>query len=260
VRNLSYHSHKIKVDYNLDVRDTYLNLARSVAFGIVDIDGFSSLFVGSDANTSWDPDYKEAYIMFCIASCKKKENVENSDWEMESWLPDWTVKTRFDSTQHRQAVELCVRESLTFENTPEYRHELIVTRTGYSYLAIEGTVVDPWLWSSNEMMHFEHSDVYLRESLRPWVEEVFDVVTSHRQSQGAELDLIWFPMSIWTFSVAFILRPIQNHRTFRQMPVYRLQSCVLISAQHSDGKDGTGSWRRWVHATTFFSQLKFCLE
>ena len=88
LRNLCRHSYKIEVDYNRDVRDTYLNLVRRLVLGVIDVDEFTTQFMGRETATQWRSNDDEAIMMLAIASCKKKEGKYQSDYGMESWLPD----------------------------------------------------------------------------------------------------------------------------------------------------------------------------
>ena len=231
VRSLSRHSYMIPVDYNRDVRDTYLNLVRGVVLWIVDVGDFTTQFMGSNTNTLWGWDRNEAILMFAMASCKKKETTDQSDYAMESWLPDWTVKTQYDSVEHRQAVEFCFPQGpLNVKTRPDsFKQRLIESRNGYTYFVISSYLADPRTWPREDIMRSAIEQIDDHESLKSWVESMYSIAKSYCVRPGAELNRIWLPMTthhagkVHSTAMAFFIRPSRRQSTIRDIPVYQLQ-------------------------------------
>ena len=270
VRSLSRHSYMIQVDYNLDVRDTYLNLVRRVVFGVVDLDDSTIQIMGRTTPAPWGKDHDEAIMMLAIASCKKQRATDQSDSGMESWLPDWTVTKKFDSVEHRQAVELCLSQGhpKVKGRADLFLQRLIVSRTGYNYLAITGYIADPRTWPREDIMRSAIEHVKDRESLELWIESMYETAKSHCEREGGELDRMWLPMRFYrsddqeSRALVFFLRPSRNQAAVRDIPVFRLQSCILTAAPKERdvavlsyqilGTEG--------NLMTLWSREEFCLE
>ena len=282
VRSLSRHAYKIKVDYNRDVRETYLNLVRSVVLGITEVDDFSMQFLGGEERQTWDQDSVEAIKMLAIGSCKKRAATHQSEAGMETWLPDWTADTCFNTRHHREAVEMCVFSNHGIESGHTgFEQRLMASRSGYCYLGVEGILVDQYHSSSQEMTLPDDDDhdtlgiVDSNDSLASWAKDMYKVAKVLAKHPNTQSHRIWLCMAIYKDktmndgprfrkTLAFILRPSERSQTiFDERPIYSLQTCLTAPAP-------TREDRMWLTDKAFRQQRvsstdhllweAFCLE
>jgi hypothetical protein len=283
VKDLSTHGTLIRVDYNQDVRATYLNLVRAVVFRKTETDDFAAQFLrGRPQNRSSLLD-SEAFKMLALASCKKKDAIQNPGHEMESWYPDWTARTQFESSGHQQAVEIVVRDSIGALSLSLVRgmHELIVARNGYYYYGTAGLLVNADAEIGETPPPFVEVESDYRLRLHSWGESIYHRSKTHCAGRGTELDRIWLTMFalfdreqiIRPMILAFVLRPGHSQPTFQDMPVYRVQSCFIVKAPpiapsvsssewagSARNMSQNSSWRQLLESTRFLSWTEFCLE
>lgn len=249
----------IPVDYNQDIRDTYLTLARRVAFRIPDGDDFARQFLSIHSREQQQPSVFQAFRMLALASCKKPEN--RSEFSMESWLPDCSVLTKFESKGHQRAVEVSLRDYTTAECDLlcDIHLELVLANNGYCFYATEGIVMDAKASCASTAPVGYHNDEQMDPGLSSWLNSMLELIISHCREESAESDRLWLTMATWSPKnksdhrmLAFFLRPGERHTSFQDMPVYRLVSCLMVEelflgirAPDGSFEDDTASNQLW---------------
>lgn len=261
LRNLSIHANRIRVDYNRDVRDTYLDLARAVVFGIIDVDDFAIHFSRGQAPMQWVRDEGEALAMFAMASCKKRAG-QRADAGIEAWVPDWSSKTNYDSPEHRWAVKRCVMDS----RKPFAGNEtsLLVSRNGYHYCKIVGLVMDVHGQLGGNLMPATESQHHYA-NLNEWVKSTYELALSYFPNSAHTSFRMWLPMQLFRDgkTVVFTLHPGQAQQTFQNFPIYRLESCFTADAPSVEECVELASpsmWEKLRDSETLLSVQTFCLE
>jgi hypothetical protein len=290
LKELSGDGNLIQVDYNQDVRNTYLNVARRIVFGVIDVDDFATQFFRSGPQISQRvsiPDaanIPDALTLLALASCKKPIIDDKLELHMESWLPDWRIPTEFESIQHEWAVEMCLRDDEESKDIllTVTKHELVNDRNGYNYYATEGIIVANHPRSRSTASRvglYDSEQLDFDTKLQCWAESVQKRLESHCQDQGTNEDLVWLTLAAWPSKgrrdhrmLAFIIRPSQRRSTFQNMPVYRLVSCLMTEVmpvlstveiiELTEERTATlrTAWQTLTESTPFLSWQEFCLE
>lgn len=270
IKDLSYHHDRVEVNYNRDIRDVYLDLARRVVFGRIENDELSA---GTHRVQIWLRDPEQAVVLLAISTCKKRSADDASAFNMESWLPDWTVETHFDSMQHRHAVEMCVfgkanRTRMELDFVPDSA----VSRNGYCYFSTTGVLVKQHLATRDEdYLHNEWAPG-LSASLLSWAKDMYKVAEVLAANPNTQNDRIWLPMAIYTDdkdvegprykkTLALILRLIPEE--YLDRPVYTLQTCMILPSPPPEAiqvyADGPG-WDVFLGYNGYLYREAFCLR
>ena len=142
--------------------------------------------------------------------------------------------------------------------------QLMVSRDGYNYVVIKGFIADPRTWPQEHIMRAAIEQIDDHQSLKSWVDSMYGVVKLHCGRPGAEFDRIWFPMvTYWDQALAFFLRPSRTQRAVRDIPVYRLQSCILTTTSKAQDVLALPDQlleAEGIKSTKFLAREEFCLE
>ena len=283
VKDLSWHGAWIQVDYNQDIRATYLNLVRSIIFRMTERQDFAAQFLGGQAQNRSTPLESEAFEVLVLASCKKKDPRQSPVHAMESWYPDWTVQTQFESNEHQQAVEIVMRDAIDALSLPLVlgTHKLIVARNGYHYYGVAGLLVNADATICETPKPFVEVEPEYRLRLHAWAESIYYQSKTYCAGKDAELNRVWLTMFAWSGAehvirpriLAFVLRPGHSQPKFQDMPVYRVESCFMVTAPPVESNVSSTEWAGTAHdwspispwkqslkSTPFLSWTEFCLE
>ena len=234
--NLSADGSLVSINYNQDVRDTYLSFVKALVFNESEENTIMRDFSHGQDSLSISPTSK-IYQMLALASCKKNLTVE---LPLEAWVPDWRVETQFESEIHRDAVESLVlpRWSNSNLNHIPVQGRIDMDRDGYNYLYMVGTVLklDAAAESTRITVDSEASEnmkafqILAAECDRYWPKP--------RDKSGC----LWLPDIKLGTSIQFLrglpvfgLKAGIRSSTFQGISVYRLHSCFMLQdhATHS---------------------------
>lgn len=211
---------RMEVDYEQDVRTTYLNLVKSTALHSP---------AQADEHDTYEPIYRyEPLIVYlAVASCKKSASSQSS---MEAWVPDWRLETRFETDIHRATVKDVVNESLQPSWGFRIDIELRVDNNEHHYLEISGMLLKPYYGEPE----FNLDRLKIYQCMRA----ARDASRADRELQIQPMDRIWLTGHEWygeagsldgwnkaAKSLAFLLRRHPSIPLFREKPVYIVHSC-----------------------------------
>ena len=275
LKALSRHRYTIQVDYDQDIRETYLNIVESVVFGNVDFDDFSVQFLGMEKPTLSPLQKNEAIAMLALSSCKKRKRAEKRRMGMELWLPDWTAETCFDSEHHRKTIEMCTSQidSTFMDNTFAFSPLLLTSRNGHSYFGVDGIIVKqhPGVHEDAVLPH-EHEPI-LQDSLSKWARDMYEAGKPLAEHYNARSDRMWLPLATYVNrsedppsqkTVAFILRPsVRAQNPFGERALYTLEACTTVDAPTNEDVIRIReevSREHQASLTDYLAWERFCLE
>ena len=227
LKDLTVRGASIPVDYNQDVRGTYIALVKSVIFNMAVQFELPDIHK-AESNQLKGINMNESIRMLVLASCKKASRSEG--FAMEAWVPDWRIENHFESRVHEETVDWCMQTS-PFDGHLSSPMRLAEASNGYLYLGLKGDLFQRSL-----------SDVGLTGSRREtWLKRLGKHFGPHWPAPALESDRIWltsvemvqrksdtsFILDKW---LVFMLRGTEAKSPYyNDRPVYRLHSCFTIS-------------------------------
>lgn len=247
ILHLCSDGHKVEVDYNQDVRDTYLNFVKRLAFGITaEMDLELSLYRAETQRPSVGVPDKQIIRMLALASCRKDQPFQS---RMEKWVPDWRITPTYESLSHQLAVQTCVSVR-TPDKSGQISCVIKVAPSGYHFLSVKGMLLN----SLRGLTSHEAASYDIPSTIQKLMANLFDGLRSTCRIDFGPTDRIWLA---WEgpdsnslddrdhLVIAFALRNGELHTVFDRRPVYYLYACFSFYLTRSGGYEYTYDYTMW---------------